>query len=118
MTSRNTAPAAARIWSPDKIGRVRNMVHLQRAAMVSQRIAQHKMRFAQIRQQRHLMRLQNLQKKPWQQKLQKQGNMPWQEKLKNGKLPLSGQNLKNKTDGQQSPQGLKRRRWWPGQNQQ
>lgn len=118
LTSRNAAPAAARIWSPDKIGRVRNMVHLQRAAMVSQRVAQHKMKFAQIRQQRHLLRQQNLQKQPWKQKLQKQENMPWQQKLKNGKLPLGGQNLKNKTDGQQSPQGLKRRRRWPGQNQQ
>jgi hypothetical protein len=117
LTSRNAAPAAARVWSPDKISRVRTMVHLRRAALVRQRVAQHKMKFAQIRQQRHLLRQQNLQKQPWKQRLQKQGNMPWQQKLKNGKLPFGGQNLKNKTDGQ-SPRGERRRRRWPGQNQQ
>ena len=106
LTSRNAAPSAARAWSPDRIGRARNMIHLRREALVRQRVAQHKMKFARIRQQRHLMRQKNLQKRPWQQK------------LKNGKLPWGGQTRKNKTDGQQSPQDLKRRRWWPGQNQQ
>jgi hypothetical protein len=56
LLGRDRAPAAAKRWSPEKIGKAFGLVHLKRAAFVQQLVAQHKQMFGKLLQQRKLLR--------------------------------------------------------------